>query len=82
MPADLARHIVTETPRIAAALDAAARVWPESSDDPSELLRRLIKAGHAAIALDRRELIRTSAGAASGMYPPNAAATLRDEWPD
>lgn len=82
MSADPARHIVAETPQVAAALDAAAKVWPESSEDRTELLCRLIEAGHAAVRADRRTLIRASAGAVSGVHPPDAAATLRDEWPD
>lgn len=82
MPTLRARHSITETPGIAAALDDAALVWPEYRGDRAELLRRLIEAGHTAVAVDRRALIRASAGALSGVYPPGAAAALRDEWPE
>ena len=82
VPTARARHSITETAAIAQALDDAALVWPDLRHDRAELLRRLVLAGHSAVAVDRRALVRASAGAVSGVYPANAAAALRTEWPE
>ena len=44
--------------------------------------RRLVEVGHTAVAVDRRAVVRASAGAVSGVYPTNAASALRAEWPE
>jgi hypothetical protein len=89
MPTLRQRHMITETDEIARAIDAAALSWPELAGDRAALLRQLIVAGaEATLAVDhariaaRRLAIRRGAGALTGMYPPNAAQLLKDEWPD
>ena len=82
VPTARARHSITETAAIAQALDDAALVWPDLRHDRAELLRRLVEAGHTAVAVDRRAVVRASAGAVSGVYPTNAASALRAEWPE
>lgn len=81
--------MVTETPEIERAIDAAARAWPDLRDDRAALLRRLIargadEIGGASEERRRKRLaaIRETAGTFTGVFPPNAAAALRDEWPE
>lgn len=81
--------MVTETPEIERALDMAAEAWPELRDDRAALLRRLIVRGaddvgdlSEARRRERLAAIRETAGSFTGLYPPNAAAALRDEWPE
>jgi hypothetical protein len=83
MPTDLARHSITETPDVAAALDAAAAVWP--GEPRGRLLRRLVLAGGESVRVDsdnRRRMVDKWSGFLAGAYPENAAASLKDEWPE
>lgn len=88
MPTTRARHAITETPEITAALDVAARRWPEDRDRPAVLLRRLIEAGAGTVADDaetttarRQAAIIAASGSMTGVYGPGYLAELRDEWP-
>ena len=86
MPTTRPRHYVTESDDLAAALDAAARRWPELSR--SQLLVRLaISAGEAerVAAQKRRErrlvaLDQLSSG--DFAYPEGYLAELRADWPE
>lgn len=83
MPTELLRHSVTETPDIAAAIDTGAAVMPGASR--SEIVRYLIRRGAQAAQTDiaaRQAAVERWAGCLTGTYPPNAAAALKDEWPD
>ncbi|MGB3909104.1 MAG: hypothetical protein WBL06_01360 [Pseudolysinimonas sp.] len=89
MPTVRPRHTITETDEIARALDRAARVWPELRDDRGALLRRILERGTAELDREadawlarRRAAIRETAGSLTGVYRPNEAQLLRDEWPD
>lgn len=83
MPTTRARHTLTETDELAAALDKAAAVWPELRGDRTALLRQLVKVGSQSVHSDGgpEAVIRDAAGAASGTYPRDARAQLLDEWP-
>jgi hypothetical protein len=89
VPTTRPRHTLTETDELAAALDAAARRWPEDAGSRSRLLLRLVEAGERAIG-DERERHRTRRRAAverthgqfHGLYGPGYLERLRDEWPD
>ena len=89
MPTLLPRITVTETGDLAAALAAAAIEWPDDATSRSRLLLRLAFAGQAAIlaaaehgpAARRREAIDRTSGSLTGVYPPDARAVLRAEWP-
>lgn len=88
MPTTRRRHAITETDEIAAALDAAARRWPDLADDRAALLRRLVVEGGADAAsaveeriAERLAALERSAGAATGMYAPDERERLRAEWP-
>lgn len=88
MPTTRPRHQITETDDVAAALDVAARRWPEVTAR-GELLRRLVAEGHRAVAetQDRdieahREAVRRTAGALTGVYVPDYLAELREDWPE
>lgn len=88
MPTARPRHQITETDEVAAALDAAARRWPEVTQR-SELLRRLVAAGHLAVSAHhdrevtaRRAAVHRTAGALTGIYEPGELAELRQDWPE
>lgn len=88
MPTTRPRHTLTETDELAAALDEAARRWPENARSRSRLLLRLIEAGHQAISKEhegerRRRLaaIERTHGQFRGVYGPGYLERLRDEWP-
>ncbi len=87
MPTTRPRLTITETDRVAAALDAAAARWPEVRSR-RELLLRLVEQGHDVIDRDRdqhatrrREAIRRTSGALTGAYERGDLARIRDDWP-
>jgi hypothetical protein len=88
MPTTRPRHTLTETDELAAALDTAARRWPEDAQSRSRLLLRLVQAGQRAISEEcdlgrarRRATIERTAGALTGVYPPDYLERLRGDWP-
>ncbi|PRY59301.1 hypothetical protein BCF74_11038 [Knoellia remsis] len=89
MPTTKPRHAVTETPEVAAALEVAARRWPEDRDRPARLLRHLIEEGRRSVAPSvetraaaRREAARRLSGKYEGMFGPSYLDDLRGEWPE
>ena len=85
MPTARPRHPITETDEITHALDAARRAWPELSDKPTALLRKLILAGEQSIddrAARRRHAIDTTAGSLAGAFAPDYLDDLRQDWPE
>lgn len=80
--------MVTETPEVAAALEAAARRWPEASRRRGQLVLRLIQEGHRAVvaaedeeATARENAVRRTAGALTGVYGQGYLEELRRDWP-
>lgn len=96
MPTNRPRHVVTEVNEVAAALDEAARVWPEYREQRGKLLQRLIAEGHKAIRGEgeralarRRAAIKAGAGfmgEKSRVDEVDSVALVRqsrdDEWPE
>lgn len=89
MPTTKPRHTLTETAELATALDEAARRWPEDARSRSRLLLRLVEAGQRAISQEgerervrRRAVVKRTAGALTGVYPPGYLERLRNEWPE
>ncbi|MCL2788766.1 MAG: hypothetical protein FWD59_09820 [Micrococcales bacterium] len=83
MPTTLLRHSITETPDIAKAVDLGQTLWPDATR--AEVVRRLIDRGAQAARHDlstRAALVSSWAGFLPGVYPPDAAASLKDEWPE
>jgi hypothetical protein len=87
MPTERPRLTITETDDVAEALDLAAERWPET---PSrrELLLRLVEQGRSVIERERdeqadrrREAVRRTSGALTGVYEPDYLERLRDDWP-
>jgi hypothetical protein len=79
--------MITETDDVAAALDAAAKRWPEVRSR-RELLLKLVEQGRSVIESDRAEklerrraAIRQTSGALTGAYEPDYLERLRDDWP-
>ncbi len=88
VPTTRPRHTLTETDQLAAALDAAARRWPEEAGSRSRLLLRLVEAGERAIGDERehhrarrRAAVERTHGQFRGVYGPGYLAAMRDEWP-
>jgi hypothetical protein len=88
VPTTKPRHTLTETEELAAALNEAARCWPEDAHSRSRLLLRLVEVGHHAISQDReserrrrRAAIKRTHGQFRGVYGPGYLERLRDEWP-
>lgn len=88
MPTTRPRHTLTETDELAAALDEAARRWPEDAHSRSCLLLRLVATGQQAISNElarerrrRREAVEGTHGQFRGVYGPGYLERLRDEWP-
>jgi len=80
--------MITESDRLASALEVAAQLWPEAENDKGALLRRILETGIDAIEQqaagrlrDRQAAIRRSAGAMTSVWPANWREELRDEWP-
>jgi hypothetical protein len=89
MPTTRPRHTITETDEVRAALERAARRWPDDSERPSRLLVRLIESGQHLLDREeaearerRRKAVRETAGMLTGVYPPGYLEELRSEWPE
>ena len=81
--------MITETDEIATVLDAAASRWPDSADNRTELIRRLLleqfpgdAEARAERLKSRQALIRAGAGSLPGVWPENWRDELRSEWPE
>ena len=88
MPTLRPRHMITESDRIAEALESAATLWPELGADRGLLLRKILETGAEAIEQQvrdrnesRRLAVAKSAGSLDGVWPANWRDELRDEWP-
>jgi len=87
MPTTRPRHQVTETPAVAAALDRAARRWP---DEPrSRLLLRLVQMGSEALdqgieeeTARRRDAVEATRGKYVDVFGDGYLAELREDWPE
>lgn len=89
MPTSRKRHLITETDRVVAALDAAAERWPEDRDNRPRLLLRLLEEGHRAVTAERsrrtdrhRAAVAETSGALTGAYGSGYLDDLRAEWPE
>ena len=74
--------MITETPDIAAALDAAALVWP--GETRAGLMRRLITAAAEQVitsAETRRRMVEQWAGGCPGGYSGEWDERRKAEWP-
>jgi hypothetical protein len=87
VPTTRPRLTITETDDLAAALDAAAARWPDVGSR-RELLLRLVEQGRGVIERERdaaaerrRDAIRRTSGALTGVYEPGYLERLRDDWP-
>ncbi len=84
MPTTKPRYTLTDTGVLREQLDEAQRRWPDVRDR-KELLLRLAEAGRKAIAREaeeRKKAIAQTAGALTGVYPPDALEQLRADWPE
>jgi len=80
--------MVTESDRLAEALDVAAEMWPDERAERGALLRRVIDAGIETLqreAIERRETriraVSVAAGSFAGLWPAGWRDESRDEWP-
>ncbi|MDO8363289.1 MAG: hypothetical protein Q7V88_10370 [Actinomycetota bacterium] len=83
MPTTRPRHLLTETDEVAAAIDAAAAMYPGQTR--ADVLRHLVELGAETVAQmqdHRRHLVRDRAGRHPGVYPAGYLEQLRSEWPE
>jgi hypothetical protein len=83
MPTTRQRHFLTETDDLAAAIDAAAPMYPGESR--ADVLRHLVELGAETIAQQQgrhRCLVRDRAGRYPGLYPTDYLDQLRADWPE
>lgn len=88
VPTSRARYTVTETEDVARALDRAAHHWPKDASRRGQLLVHLIHEGNRALENaddeqrhQRQAAVQRTAGALTGVYPPDYLQHLRDDWP-
>lgn len=82
MPTTRRRYMITETDEVSDALADAVARWPGLP--VSELLRRLIVEGRAALRSSveaERAAVAQTSGALTGIYQPGDLEALRQEWP-
>ncbi len=89
MPTTRPRHVITESDRLADALDAAAKRWPADAHNRAKLLMHLVEEGIRVVDLDherrqaaRAKAVRETAGALAGAYGHRYIEELREDWPD
>jgi hypothetical protein len=89
MPTTRPRHLITESDDLAAALDDAARRWPEDRHSRAKLLVHLAEVGHRALIADSQQkrmqrlaAIQSTSGSLSGAYGPGYLEQLREDWPE
>jgi hypothetical protein len=83
MPTTKPRYTVTDTGGLKKQLDQAQRRWPDIRDRKL-LLLRLLAAGQDAIKREeneRRDAVKQTSGALTGVYRPDELARLREDWP-
>lgn len=87
MPTVRRRHQITETPKVAQAIDRAARRWP--GEPRARLLLRLVDAGDVALEQAEEEAVaahRAAVEASSGRYAeafgPGYLERIREDWPE
>ena len=88
MPTTRPRHLLTESDDLRAALDEAAKRWPEDGDRPTALLLRLIDAGRRSVVGEaaarraaRLQAIEQASAGLEGVYPAGYLEELREDWP-
>ncbi|MCK0112387.1 hypothetical protein MWU75_09585 [Ornithinimicrobium sp. F0845] len=89
MPTARPRVLVTETDDLAAALQLAARAWPQERSRARLLTRlallggqRLAEPSHESRLSRRTAALEQHAGRFAGVFPPGYREALRDEWPE
>lgn len=89
MPTVRPRHSVTETDRVARALDAAARRWPEDRASRGRLLVHLIDLGWSSLQIELTDdddawqhTVDQTAGVLAGVYGAGYLDRMREEWPE
>lgn len=82
MPTTRARHLLTETDDIAAAIETAIERYPHETR--AGALRRLVLAGADALASEQqrhRATVLHHAAGFPGVYRRGELDELREEWP-
>jgi hypothetical protein len=81
--------MITESDRLAEALEVAGLLWPEVQGDRGALLRRVLDSGidavhskHDNLESSRAAALDTIAGSMSGVWPDDWREGLRSEWPE
>lgn len=80
--------MITESDRIAEALELAALKWPEHSGDRGALLRKILEIGLDSLTQSasqetnaRLQQIDKAAGSMDGVWPKNWREELSQDWP-
>jgi hypothetical protein len=88
MPTARRRHMITESERVARALDDAAQRWPTDRGNRSKLLLRLVEEGHRAVldqrardVVTQREAVCRTSGALTGVFGGGYVTAFREDRP-
>lgn len=88
MPTTRPRYMITETEKVAQALNDAGARWPADKDNRAKLLLHLLEEGHKAVigqqeseVRERRHAVHRTSGALTGLYGEAYLSELRDDWP-
>lgn len=81
--------MLTESDALHAALETAARRWPDDAGSPGRLLLHLIEQGRRSVEAQgtadsalRLDVIHAHAGALTGSFGERYIERLREDWPE
>lgn len=80
--------MITESDRVAEAINHGAVLWPELANDRGALLKELLEIGISEVArtlaeqeASKLQAIAAAANGLDGVWPQDWRVELRSEWP-
>lgn len=88
MPTARPRHMITESDRLAVAIELAAKLWPEELGERAQLVRHILEIGIQAVEAQanesekaRLDAIARAAGSLPSVWPNSWLEEARSDWP-